>query len=336
MWDWDGVTSRDDLIGFADVPLRGVLLSGRIYAALGMPVSSTQDAASKGGAKAEKRLMTAGTVEGSIEVVAEPAHTQFGDVVKRVPGMTYLAVNIQSCLNLVGKKSDGMSDPYLTAAWTATSQQTRVINSTLAPEYNETLYFPTNLVRFTAKELAEKGDLVLHVMHHAHPAPEDIGFCRITLDKVTSSPVKRIDDEGTNIKTRVFEARIALQQSGVMRKDRSRGEVNVRVYFTPDVPDDVKIAERRNEAHQLEEAYQKREEQWKALIPHRLMATGCYLSSALDETNTMRFLPTYLCKCAPPREYVPGDRTHRLSDAPAAADANAARPIDRCAASPTR
>ena len=26
------------------------------------------------------------------------------------------------------------------------------------------------------------------------------------------------------------------------------------------------------------------------------------LVSALDETNTMRFLPTYLCKCSPPRE----------------------------------
>ena len=45
--------------------------------------------------------------------------------------------------------------------------------------------------------------------------------------------------------------------------------------------------------------YQQREAEWRSLIPHRLMATGCYLCAALDETNTMRFLPTYLCKCAP-------------------------------------
>ena len=43
---------------------------------------------------------------------------------------------------------------------------------------------------------------------------------------------------------------------------------------------------------------------WKASIPYRLLATGRFMCSALDETNTRRFLPTYLAKCAPPRDVV--------------------------------
>ena len=56
----------------------------------------------------------------------------------------------------VGKKVDGMSDPYVTAAWASVAQQTRVIRSTCAPQYDETLYFPTNLVRVNAAELEAK------------------------------------------------------------------------------------------------------------------------------------------------------------------------------------
>lgn len=45
---------------------------------------------------------------------------------------------------------------YVTAVWAAVSQQTRVIRSTCAPQYDETLYFPTNLVRISASELEAK------------------------------------------------------------------------------------------------------------------------------------------------------------------------------------
>ena len=83
VWDWDP-TSANDLIGFAEVPLRGILLSGRISTGLAMY------AAGGGG-----DLMTAGSLQGSLEMLAEPTHTQFGDVVKRLPKMTYLALNVQ-------------------------------------------------------------------------------------------------------------------------------------------------------------------------------------------------------------------------------------------------
>ena len=83
VWDWDP-TSANDLIGFAEVPLRGILLSGRISTGLAMY------AAGGGG-----DLLTAGSLQGSLEMLAEPTHTQFGDVVKRLPKMTYLALNVQ-------------------------------------------------------------------------------------------------------------------------------------------------------------------------------------------------------------------------------------------------
>ena len=295
-WDWDPA-SRNDLMGFAEVPLRGVLLSGRITTALAMHSADDVSAAEPGG-----RLTTAGNLSGGLEMLSEPAHTQFGDVVKRLPKMTYLAVHVQSAIDLVGKKVDGMSDPYVTAVWAAVSQQTRVIRSTCAPQYEETLYFPTNLVRINASELEAKGDVVLYVLHHDKTSPVDIGFCRIPLDKITSAPVKRIEDSGVNVKTRVYESRLFLQQPGVTRKEANAGELKVRLYFTPDLPSDVILQERQHSAHEMPEAYQQREADWRADIPFRLLATGRFLCSALDETNTRRFVPTFLSKCAPPRE----------------------------------
>ena len=53
---------------------------------------------------ANGRLVTAGSLDGTLEMVAEPVHTQFGDVVKRLPKQTYLALHVQSCVDLIGKK----------------------------------------------------------------------------------------------------------------------------------------------------------------------------------------------------------------------------------------
>ena len=53
---------------------------------------------------------------------------------------------------------------------------------------------------------------------------------------------------------------------------------------------------------QLEAQFESREREWRNAIPHRLRVIGRYPVSALDETNTRRFLPTYLAKCAPPRD----------------------------------
>jgi Ca2+-dependent lipid-binding protein len=129
VWDWDQV-SRNDLIGFAEVPLRGVFLSGRVSTSLALEDASASKqpksaSTAEGGDGSGPRMIHAGTIEGAIELMAEPAHTQFGDVVKRQPKMTYLAVKIIRATDLPGKKPDGTSDPYVTAVWAATSQQTR-------------------------------------------------------------------------------------------------------------------------------------------------------------------------------------------------------------------
>ena len=43
---------------------------------------------------------TPNQVKGGIELITEPKHAQFGDVVNRLPNTTYLAVNIIQCHGL--------------------------------------------------------------------------------------------------------------------------------------------------------------------------------------------------------------------------------------------
>ena len=302
VWDYD-LGSSNDLMGFAEVPLRGVLLSGHIEAALAMYDKSAPRSSSRSGSDAiQHRLKQAGHIEGSIELVSEPLHTQFGDIVKRLPNMTYLAVEIVRCADLQPKKTDGTSDPYVTVVWAATTQQTRVIRSTRSPVYEETLYFPTNLNRITSDDLSAKGDIVVHVLHHDPTAPEDIGFARIPLSKITGADVRRFEDGESVIKTRVYDsAGLALKQQG---SNESRGDIKVRAYFTPALPDDVVIAETARGQDRLDSELEERTVQWRASLPYRLKNAGRYQVSALDETNTRRFLPTFLAKCPPPRDLV--------------------------------
>ena len=140
MLDFDA-GSRNDVIGFTEIPLRGVLQGGRLAASL----SIWQDPARKKYSK----LIPAGAVKGGIELITEPKHAQFGDVVNRLPNTTYLAVNIIQCHDLKAGDADGSADPYVTVTWDQTSQQTRVLRNTRNPLFEETLYFPVKLVRAT-------------------------------------------------------------------------------------------------------------------------------------------------------------------------------------------
>lgn len=248
VYDWDYGSSAD-LMGWAEVPLRGVLLSGHIEASLVMFDREAErrdkeraravPQASKGAGEAASklppsRLKPAGQIEGSIVLVSEPEHTQFGDVVKRLKTMTYLAVQIVRCTNLPQMKPDGTCDPYVSVVWAATSQQTRVIRSTLSPQYDETLYFPTNLSRISSEDLAAKGDIVVYVLHHNPVAPDDIGFVRIPLSKITASQVHRIEDGtgGAILRTRVLdESPMNLKQQGM---GESRGEIKIKVSASDD------------------------------------------------------------------------------------------------------
>mgnify|MGYP002855361002 CR=1 FL=1 len=189
MFDWDA-GSRNDLLGFADVPLRGVLQNGYISAALGLP--STE----KGGKKGEKKkTMAAGSggkdsaVAGKIELLGTPRYAQFGDVVHRIPGMTYLALHVISAKGLLSRSEDGHepaagrhstrhsthhstrhsprsssryryrrsedghdANPFVTATWDQVSQQTRVVRRSTAPQFGETIYFPLRLLTLHGEE----------------------------------------------------------------------------------------------------------------------------------------------------------------------------------------
>ena len=68
-------------------------------------------------------LIPAGAVKGGIELITEPKHAQFGDVVNRLPNTTYLAVNIIQCHDLKAGDADGSADPYVTVTWDQTSRQ---------------------------------------------------------------------------------------------------------------------------------------------------------------------------------------------------------------------
>ena len=61
------------------------------------------------------------------------------------------------CAELIGKKTDGTSDAYVTARWDGVTQSTRVVRGTTSPAFEETLYFPVKLVRVTVEEMAKKG-----------------------------------------------------------------------------------------------------------------------------------------------------------------------------------
>ena len=65
---------------------------------------------------------------------------------------------------------------------------------------------------------------------------------------------------------------------------------------------EIKLEARKRDATQLDGKFAEREKVWRAAVPRRLSARGRYMLSATDETNTIRFLPTYLCKCNPPRD----------------------------------
>ena len=281
-------TSRNDVMGFAEVPMRGVLQGGRLSASLAMYEDASQ--------KKTSALIPAGLVEGGLELVSEPMYNQFGDIVNRLPGTTYLAVNIIRCQNLKPGDEDGSADPYVTVTWDQTSQQTRVLRNTRNPLYEETLYFPVKLVRITKEGMEKKGEIVIFVLDYDPNGADNLGFFQLGLDQVTNSPYRRLGD----LKTRVFEHEaLPLAQPGVKH---TVGTIHLQAYFTPDLPDDIHLSPKKDGPTELDAAFQRRERDWRTKIPQRLASRGKYLVTATDETNTVRFLPTYLCKCPPPRD----------------------------------
>ena len=251
-------------------------------------------------------------------------------------GATYLAVNIIRCQGLKPGDEDGTADPYVSVTWDQTSQQTRVLRNTRNPLYEETLYFPVKLVRITKEGMEKKGDLTIFVLDYDPNGADNLGFYQLGLDQVTNSPYRRLGD----LKTRVFEHEaLPLSQPGVKQttgtlhiqvrgrhtcpiptslslalpltphphphphpRPHPTGAKHIQAYFTPDLPDEVHLEAKKSGPTLLGDAFARREKQWRLGVPQRLASRGKYLVTACDETNTVRFLPTYLCKCPPPKD----------------------------------
>ena len=229
-----------------------MLQNGYISAALGLP--STE----KGGKKGEKKKTMAASggkdsaVAGKIELLGTPRYAQFGDVVHRIPGMTYLALHVISAKGLLSRSEDGHdANPFVTATWDQVSQQTRVVRRSTAPQFGETIYFPLRLLTLHGEEgkkaLEKKGGAAAtppthpshasnaaHLPRPASPPPtstatgeltlyvldypsgsDTLGFLRIGLDQITDALTRKLRD----VKTRVFESEaLPLTQPGTRSK----------------------------------------------------------------------------------------------------------------------
>lgn len=286
VYDWD-VGSRNDVIGFAKVQLNGLLAEsgGHISTAL----------ASWEGTGAQKHLVPAGHAEGGVQLLTQPALAQFGSVISPEDGTTYLAVQVVGAADLSSRRPNSAPpNAYAAVKWDACLQQTRVVRASANPKYGETLYFPVRLLRLTKEEIAKKGDVSIYLYDHSAAHDDDIGFARIQLEKITSAPLQRI---GTD-RTRIFAAEaLPLVQPGY---EGRQGAVHVLAYFTPDLPSDIQLQPRASAAGGADGRFVERAQDWRGKIPRRLANKGNFMAFATDETNTKRFLPTYLTKSPPP------------------------------------
>ena len=76
------------------------------------------------------------------------------------------------------------------------------MRDTYDPQFDEVLFFPVRVLRITEAELVKRGDLTVHVHDFETHSTRSLGFFTLSLDKVTSSPIRRLELE----KTRVYEA----------------------------------------------------------------------------------------------------------------------------------
>ena len=93
--------------------------------------------------KQPTRSVPAGRLSGQILFDGHvPEYMQIGDIVERKPGVTYLAVRLLRAHKLIPADPNGSSDPFVVVEWDGNQQSTKVIDRSLDPVWNQTLYFP--------------------------------------------------------------------------------------------------------------------------------------------------------------------------------------------------
>jgi hypothetical protein len=78
--------------------------------------------------KYPKKTVPAGRLYGQILFEGKtPEYHQIGILVERKPGITYLAVRINSASKLIPADPNGASDPFVVVEWDGMQQETKVI-----------------------------------------------------------------------------------------------------------------------------------------------------------------------------------------------------------------
>eukprot|EP00966_Prymnesium_polylepis_P325596 7381567-Prymnesium_polylepis.1 len=233
VYDWDAF-SADDLIGYADVPLAGLLEYGRLRVDLSLDVPDGE--ASKQDGRTPTRTVPAGSLTGLLLFDgATPMYQQLGAPTVKRAGVTYLAARFVRASRLLSADANGLSDPYAVIDFDGAVQSSRVVPKTLDPEWEQTVYLP---LRETAPHtLAAKGPVVVRVFDQDEAGSDLLGSCEIELQQITSAPVVRVDDEfdamGAPYKGRVLK--LAAQPLS-LPGHRIASTIELWLYFLPDFP----------------------------------------------------------------------------------------------------
>ena len=271
VYDWD-FFSADDLIGQADVPLNGLLEYGQVEVELTLDLPDTTQRKVRG--KHPKKTEPAGRLVGQILFEGRlPAYNQLGGgLIERKPGVTYLAVRLESASKLMAADPNGSSDPFATVDWDGMQQTSKVIWRTLEPTWNQTLYFPLKLVTLNKQALASKPAVSIRVFDMDEAGHDLLGSCEIPLHRLTSAEHAKIDDEvGAN--GRVHKGRVLKlpNQPLILPGDKIQSTINIQLYFAPDLPADIMLeehAERQQTA--LSDEYKARLQSYYAQLPGRI------------------------------------------------------------------
>uniref|UniRef100_A0A7S2CR31 C2 domain-containing protein n=1 Tax=Haptolina brevifila TaxID=156173 RepID=A0A7S2CR31_9EUKA len=268
VYDWDFYTP-DDLIGMADVPLNGLLEYGQVEVELTFDRADTSKKKVRG--KYPKITEPAGKVMGQIVFEGQtPDYNQLGLIVERKPGIVYLAVKINSATKLTAADPNGYSDPFAVVDWDGAQQSSRVIERSLDPVWNETLYFPLKLVTITQESLQNKPPVVIRIFDRDESGHDLLGSCEIPLHLITSAPHAKVDSEkgndGRPHKGRVYRVK---NQKLVLPAFNIHSTLNIELYFAPDLPLDIVLEEDvKRRTKELEEIYATRLKSfWKDIPP---------------------------------------------------------------------
>jgi len=268
VYDWDFFTP-DDLIGMADVPLNGLLEYGQVEAELTYDRLDTSSKKVRG--KYPTITEPAGKVLGQIVFEGQtPDYSQVGLIIERKPGITYLAVKLNSANKLSAADANGSSDPFVVIDWDGAQQSSKVVYRSLEPVWNQTLYFPLKLVTITKETLQKKPPVSIRVFDLDYAGHDLLGSCEVPLHLITAAPHAKVETEkgadGRVHKGRVFkDSSLKLVLPGF----NVHSTINLQLYFAPDLPLDIVLEEtaaRKNK--ELEEVYATRLKTfWKSLPP---------------------------------------------------------------------